>query len=433
MFNKLRNKFLLLNLSITSSVIIAAFGFVYFITDSNLQADIRQRLHAQPVTQMRIGSSTPDHQTEQGGSQSAVRHVVADGANTFHVEADADGRIVHIESAVHLPEESYRQLAEIAWNNRDENEVIKWNNRQWRYAVSPIRVQAVGEDGIPFAAEQPNYSILFLDVTEMNRTLAQLLTTLLLVGLGTLILIFIISLYFANRAIKPIREAWDKQKQFVADASHELKTPLSIIHANCDALAANREDTIQNQMKWIEYIRAGTNRMAKLVNDLLTLAKTDDGRLSMRSVHFNFSEVVEHVFRSMEAAAMSKRITVTRSIEPDRIAIGDPDAIRQAVEILLENAIKYTNPEGWIALALAKPGRHIEFSIANSGPGIAKEDLPKVFDRFFRADRSRTHEDGSYGLGLSIAQSIIKQHGSEIKVKSVEKVSTAFSFTIGGQ
>jgi signal transduction histidine kinase len=428
----LRNKFLLLNLSVTSGVIILAFGFVYFITYSNLQADIRERLQSQPEAQMRVSSSEgmAGRPAEQGASRSAIRNVAADGAGTFHVEVDEDGRIVRIESAVNLPEDAYRRLAAIAWNNRNTDKVIKADNREWRYAVSPIRVQVVGEDGVPLAVEQHNYNILFLDVTEMNGTLAQLLTTLLLVGIGTLIVIFAISLYFANRAIRPIREAWEKQKQFVADASHELKTPLSIIRANCDALAASREDTIQNQMKWIEYIRTGADRMARLVHDLLILARADDERARPNPVRFNFSLLVDRAARSMEAAAVGKGLSVTRSIEPDLIAAGDPDGISQVVEILLDNAIKYANSDGWIALSLARNGRRIAFSITNSGPGIAKEDLPRVFDRFFRADRSRAHQDGSFGLGLSIAQSIIRRHGSEIRVRSVENVATTFSFSL---
>ncbi|PTQ56853.1 MAG: sensor histidine kinase [Candidatus Carbobacillus altaicus] len=104
--------------------------------------------------------------------------------------------------------------------------------RQWRYHISPICIQVVREDGIPVVVAENKYSITFLNVTESNRTLVQLLTTLLLVGFATLIVIFAVSLYFANRAIKPIREAWEKQKQFVADASHELKMALSIIRAN---------------------------------------------------------------------------------------------------------------------------------------------------------------------------------------------------------
>ncbi|MGG1613568.1 sensor histidine kinase [Paenibacillus sp. FSL K6-2441] len=430
MFSTLRNKLLFLNLSITSGVIIAAFAFVYFIAYSNLQADIRQRLHTQPETQIQVGPDNPNQPSGQNGSPTTVRHRFADDISTFHVEVDEDGRIVRIESAVNLPESAYQQLVEIAWKNQDENEMIKLEDREWRYSVAPIRVQVVGEDGIPQAVNDQNYSLIFLDVTEMNSTLNQLLMTLLFVGISTLIVILGVSFYFANRAIKPIQGAWEKQKQFVADASHELKTPLSIIHANCDALVASQEDTIQNQMKWIDYIRAGTDRMGKLVQDLLILAKTDDERITLHKEHFNLSEVVDTVSQSMEAAIASKRLSLTRSIEPDLIVSGDPDGVSQVVGILLDNAIKYASPGGWIRLSLTRSGRRIEFSITNNGRGIAKEDLPKVFDRFFRADRSRTYKDGSYGLGLSIAQSIIKQHASVIKVRSVENQATTFSFSL---
>jgi signal transduction histidine kinase len=432
MFTKLRNRFLLLNLSITSGIMILAFGIVYYITSSNLEEDIRQQLQAPPEAQVRMaavpgGAGLP---AETGEFRHAIRNVYMGGTGTFHAEVDGNGQILRIESGVHLPEESYQKLVEIAWKNQDEQEVIKQDNRQWRYIVSPIRLQVVGENGAPPAVERQNYSIRFLDVTEMNRALAQLIMALVLVGIGTLFGISAVSLYFANRAIRPIRHAWEKQKQFVADASHELKTPISVIHANCDALAASRQDTVQNQMKWIENIRGGADRMARLVHDLLILARTDDDQASPHFARFNFSEVVESAVRSMEAAATGKNLAFTRTVEPGLMTIGDPDGIRQVVEILLDNAVKYANPDGWIALSLARAGRRIDFSISNSGPGIAKEDLPRVFDRFFRADRSRTHEDGSYGLGLAIAQSIVRRHGSEIRVRSVENVSTTFSFSL---
>ncbi|MFC6233302.1 sensor histidine kinase [Paenibacillus allorhizosphaerae] len=429
MFNKLRNKFLVLNMSVTSGVIAAAFIFVYFITYSNLQSDIRNRLQAHP-DQVRVESENPDKQGLQSGRQSTVGHIVADGVNVFQIEVDADGNIININSVVNMSEKTYRQFVEIAWSKRDANDVISLNGRQWRYGISPIRIQTVGENGIPVAVDQKNYSITFLDVTEINRTLLQLLTTLLIVGFATLIIIFAVSFCFANRAIKPIRESWDKQKQFVADASHELKTPLSIIHANCDALMANKDDTIQNQMKWINYIRIGTDRMAKLVNGLLTLARTEAPPKPLRSESFVVGDIVNNVIRSMEPAAADKSIDLACSIAPDIISNGYPDCVRQLVEILLENAIKYTDSAGWIELSLVKTNRHIEFSITNSGAGIARKDLPKVFERFFRGDRSRIHEDGSYGLGLAIAKSIIEQLGGEIKVTSVENESTTFSFTI---
>lgn len=428
MFNRLRNKFLILNLSMTSGVIVAAFAFIYFITYGNMEADIRARLNNQPDLQVRV--EEPDTPADAASPGATTAHISKDGSNLFHIEVDANGNLLNIDSFADLPDDVYRQAAEIAWNNRNSREVVQLGGRQWRYGITPIRVQVVRGDGVPVTVDEGTFNITFLDVTESRRTLMQLLGTLLFVGLCSIVVIFAVSLYFANRAIRPLRETWDKQKRFVADASHELKTPISIINANYDALVANREDTIANQMKWLDYIRVGTDRMAKLVNDLLMLARIEDAQLPVSKATFSVSREIDDVIRSMEAAAADKQIRLVRSIEPDIFIHGNPDDVRQLAAILFDNAIKYTNAEGWINLSLTKAKRHVVFSISNSGPGIAKDDLPRVFDRFFRADRSRTYRDGSYGLGLSIAKSIVDRLGGRIRADSVENGVTTFSITL---
>ena len=183
---------------------------------------------------------------------------------------------------------------------------------------------------------------MFLDVTMYKKTLFQLLTTLLSVGLIMLFAIFIISLYFANRVIKPISEAWERQKQFVADASHELKTPISIINANYDALLANQEETIKSQLKWLDNLKIGTNRMTKLINDLLSLAQMEDLSFVMQKVPFNMSSAVNEVILSMEAVMAEKDIELISSIKPDIIVKSDPERVKQVITILLDNAVKYT-------------------------------------------------------------------------------------------
>jgi len=292
-------------------------------------------------------------------------------------------------------------------------------------------MHVIRENRQQFTSDENRFNIVFLDVTAYNKRLFELLTTLLFVGLIMLFVVFIISLYFANRAIKPIAETWEKQKQFVADASHELKTPLSIINANYDALLANQEETIKSQLKWLGYIRIGTDRMTKLINDLLSLAKMDDVNLEIRKIPFNISNAIHDVMLSMEAVVIEKGIKLSHSIEPDIIVKGDSERVKQVVTILFDNAIKYTNENGQIDISLIKSKRQVIYSIKNSGKGIAKQDLPKVFDRFYRADPSRTHESGSYGLGLSIAKTIIDRLGGEIHVKSVEDEFTTFTFTLG--
>lgn len=257
-----------------------------------------------------------------------------------------------------------------------------------------------------------------------------LLTTFLLVGSIMLVVIFMISLYFANRAMKPIIEAWEQQKQFVADASHELKTPLSIITANYDALLANKEETIDSQIKWLGYIKTGTDRMTKLINDLLSLAKMDDVNLEIVKTVFNLSDEVHNVVSPMAAVAIEKGIALSQSVEPYVVVEGDPERIKEVIAILFDNAIKYTHENGKINLSLTKSKRQITFSIQNTGSGISEQDIPHVFDRFYRPDSSRTHENGGFGLGLSIAKSVINGSGGDIYVSSVENGWTTFTFTL---
>ncbi len=430
MFTKLRNKFLILNMSITSLVMIAAFAIIYFITYNNIHSEIQNKLNPRSGMQIKIeGTGFPDD-IGKGVITSTVHKFSPDDSLSFIIEVDADGRILNIDSLIDLPEEAYYKAAGTAWSNKKNNSTITLEGRQWQYAIVPLNKHLILENGQEYTSMENSYQMMFIDVTESNKRLFELLTTLLFVGLLMLLVIFIISRYFANRAIKPIAEAWEKQKQFVADASHKLKTPLSIINANYDALLANQEKTIKSQIKWLGYIKIGTDRMTKLINELLSLAKIEDINFQTHKKPFNISNAVNDVISSMEAGVLEKDIKLSYSLEPDIIIKGDPARAKQVVAILLDNAIKYTNENGQIEIMLKKSKRQVLFSIKNSGKGIAKQDLPRVFDRFYRADPSRTHENGGYGLGLAIAKTIIDRLGGEIRVTSMENECTTFAFTL---
>lgn len=429
MFTKLRNKFLILNLAITSIVVIAAFAIIYFITYTNTNLEIQSRLNSRLETQMIVEEGGKPYSRPEEVGTSTSNAVSSSDPLLFNIEVDDQGRIININSFFDMSEEAYHKAAEIAWQNKNSNSIITLEGKQWRYGINPVSVRIISKDGKQITSTENSYSIVFLDVTASMKTLFQLLSTLIIVGLITLGVIFIVSLYFSNRAIKPIAAAWEKQKRFVADASHELKTPLSIINANYDALLANQEETIKSQMKWLDYMRIGTDRMAKLINDLLTLARIEGTNLESQKTSFDIGSAVSDVISSMEAVIVEKGIKLSHSIEADINIKSDLERIKQVATILLDNAIKYTNKNGLIDVSLVKSKRQIICSITNSGKGIPKQDLPKVFDRFYRADPSRTHE-GGYGLGLSIAKTIIDSLGGQIYVKSVEGEFTTFTFTL---
>ena len=269
--------------------------------------------------------------------------------------------------------------------------------------------------------------LAFLDITDSSKTLTQLLITFVLVGIAMLFILFGVSSYFANHSIRPIEDNWDKQKQFVADASHELKTPLAIISANTDALLANGEETVNSQKKWIDYIQSEARRMGKLVNDMLYLAKVEDTYEDQ--MPFDLSNAVVDVIASVEALVFEKGIHLTQTIEPSLIVKGDSEKIKQAFLILLDNATKYTPKYGWVDISLKRSRNLAVCSVQNSGEGIPPDKLPRVFDRFYRSDPSRSQETGGYGLGLSIARTIVERSGGSISAESTERSNT-FTFML---
>lgn len=161
-----------------------------------------------------------------------------------------------------------------------------------------------------------------------------------------LVALFFVSRYFANRSIQPVREAFDKQKQFIADASHELKTPLSIINTNADVLLAAGEETIRSQEKWLHYIKSETERMTRLSNDLLYLTEMEDSRDHPLFAKFDLSEAVETIILTMEAVIFEKELILDYDIEPAITVYGNREQIKQVVMILLDSAINIRTPRG---------------------------------------------------------------------------------------
>ncbi|MEW9096017.1 MAG: HAMP domain-containing sensor histidine kinase [Clostridiaceae bacterium] len=430
MFKKLRNRFLILNMSIISVVMITAFAVIYITTYNNVQTKNQDKLE--------VLSSKPNLASIALPYDTRMEKIIismppSDSSLSFNVLVNSDGEVLKITSHIDMPEETYFKATELALNRKKENSVISLGDKRWQYKILPINGSIVIRESPRsiINSSGDNYQITFLDVTDSNKTLMELFTTLFFVGIIMLCVIFAISLFFASRSIEPIAEAWEKQKQFIADASHELKTPLAIINANSDALIANQEETIKSQKKWLDYIKTQTDRMGKLVNDLLYLAKTEDTNSKMFNSPFDISQVVSDVILSMEAVIFEKDIRLLQEVEANIIIKSDCEKIKQVVTILMDNAIKYTDEKGRIDITLKKTRNQLVFSIKNSGKGIPKENLPKLFDRFYRADPARTQENGGYGLGLPIAKAIIDRLHGKIYAHSQENEGTTFTFTLG--
>jgi two-component system sensor histidine kinase CiaH len=435
MFKTLRNKLLILNMSIILVVMTAAFAVIYFITYSNIQTENQNKLKSiaslpRGVSLMQEG----EHITATQSNKKVIGIVPSNFSVSFNILMDDSGEVLKIVSFIDMPEEIYLKAAKLAFGSKNDMGTISLEGKKWMYSATKLNgAFVINENGKQIVTQtaETNRQIAFLDVTDSGKILTGLLMTCLIIGIAMIFVIFAISLYFANKSIKPISETWNKQKQFIADASHELKTPLAIISANFDVLLSNEEESIVSQKKWIHYIQTEIGRMSKLVSDLLYLAKTEDGNIEMQNMPFDISEIVNDAILSTEAIVYEKGITLLHSIEPNIIANGDNEKIGQVVMILLDNSVKYTNSYGSINISLKKTRHNILFSIKNTGNGIPSKDLPKLFDRFYRADTARTQEDGGgYGLGLSIAKAIIDRQGGKLYVQSTENEETTFIFTL---
>ena len=230
---------------------------------------------------------------------------------------------------------------------------------------------------------------------------------------------------------KPIRTAFEKQNDFVADATHELKTPLTVIAANTEAVLSNPEAPIESQEKFLDSIKDETMRMSGLVGDLLFLAKIDAGEIRLDTEEMNISERLEGLCMERESEIFETGRDFDYEMTPDMKYVGDWKRIRQMTEALLNNAQMYT-PEGGTIRVVANHNRRqqLRIVISNSGDPISEEDLTKIFDRFYRADPSRARETGGYGLGLCVARSIAELHGGSITAESKNGINV-FTVILG--
>jgi len=436
MFKKLRNKLLILNLTVTAIVMLAAFCATYMITYRNIQSENQRKLSSLAATQMTYSSTSgvQDESMQPGDSENSwfatYYQVDPDYSTSFVVTVDEQGAVLRISSIIDLSQESYQEAARLAWNNKNGGTAVLFG-REWMYTVTPMEVVEIIENGVSVKTGLENsFNITFLDITDSLVTIRNLMVTFAWVSAVTLGIIVLVSLYFANRAIKPIVTAWNKQRQFVADASHELKTPLSVITANYDAILSNENETVKSQKEWFEYMKIGTDRMTKLINGLLSLTKMENIDSPIKKAPFNISKSIYECMHSMEAAAASKGLIVTAEMEPDIILDSDEEMVMQLFSILYDNAIKYSDSNGNIEVTLTKSRQRIICSVKNTGNYLSESELKKVFDRFYRSDESRSHETEGYGLGLPIAKTIADSLGGKIEAHSVKGGWTIFSFII---
>ncbi len=265
----------------------------------------------------------------------------------------------------------------------------------------------IAEYRYKIAETEDGTSVVFVNGAMTQMTTNRVLFTAFFVLLGSAFLILALTIIFSKRAVQPVAESFEKQKQFITDANDELKTPLTLILSNLDIVESEF-----GKSEWLDDIRSEGERMGLLINRLVTLSRMDESDARLTYTTFSLSDAVADVVSEFEMLAAERDKTLSADIAPSLRCHGDEGLIRQLIAILLDNAVKYCDPNGSIQVRLYAR-RHPILIVENTYAEVDTLELDRLFDRFYRADKARTFS-GSFGVGLSIARSIVKTHHGTI-------------------
>ena len=264
-----------------------------------------------------------------------------------------------------------------------------------------------------------------IDRTSYHKQLANTAIMVTLLYCCSVVFVALLALLSSARLLSPVASAMTKQRDLIANASHELKTPLTIIETNLSVIKSEPDSTVKDNEKWITSISTQLVRMRDLVNSMLELSKLEQSELQKQDV--NFSEIVEGACLEFEATCFEKDVKLLTDVQPDLHVYGENKSLARLVVILLDNAIKYSGDNGKVGVRLFVDAKRIHLSVMNTGECISKEDAKHVFDRFYRTDGARQNKDNqSFGLGLSIASATVKAHCGEIDCHGIEGKGTVF-------
>ena len=409
MVKKLRKKFVI---TATLSLLAILVVMIAIINFSNILSNIREADHLLSILSTNDGHFPQTHPPKEnrfdpGNAISFERLNITKSAEMpfqsrfFVVWLDESGNVssTDLSQVAAISEEDAVKYGQLASNSGKEKGMIQ----SYRY------LKATSSNGSKF--------IIFVDMTVSLINIYNLLIRSVLVGLLALLAMFILVFMFSTHAVAPVVESLEKQKRFITDAGHELKTPLAVISANIDVLELE-----SGKNEWTASIRNQVKRMNGLVKNLLTLSRMDEERMRVVFSDFDLSRTVEEAAGSFQALAESKGKSYQVDIEKGIHITGDQKSIEQLTSLLLDNAIKYSSEQGNIRLILTK-GKSISLEVSNTCDSIPEGNLDRLFDRFYRVDTSRSRETGGYGIGLSVARAITTSHGGTIEaVKDGDKL-----------
>ena len=442
MIRKLRVRFVSIMMLIVCTMLIVIFGLVVHMTHSRIREDGFRMMES--VANFPMGTRSDRNPKRKDENKEMNVQLPF-----FRVQIDADRNIVDTDGDYYdlTKEGSEAVLEELVSaatvGTEKVGDLHDYNLRYYRTSAkkwfdrkvpdeNPMPETALSDEAtLSSAAEEApadsrseGQIIVFADISSEIATMRNLYRTCVIIGLGSLASFLIISIFFARWAVRPVEEAWAQQRQFVSDASHELKTPLTVILTDAEMLKSPRFDEA-HKAQFVDNILTMSNQMRGLVESLLQLARVDNGAIQkMPLQQIDLSGLVSDELLTFDALFFENGLTLTEDIADGITVLGSAQHLKQVVEILLDNAQKYSDPHGTVRVTLQKSGaHHCLLSVADPGDAISPEDLRKIFQRFYRIDEARAMNH-SYGLGLSIAENIVKNHKGRIWAESADGINT---------
>lgn len=387
MIKRLRWKFVCINMIIVTAMLYVIFSLVLFFMGMGMEIQSRNMMQNITDNAFRPGWRLEERQ--------------AGWRPHFVVQIGTKGEILAIDSGY------FEQM--------DETTLLEYT----RAALSEkAESGTLRELKLRFQKKNAIYgqTIIFMDMSGEISTMESLTKTCMFISVISFGIFLVVSFLLAGWAVKPVETAWNQQRQFVADASHELKTPLTVIMTNAELLQSPDYGETERQ-RFTDSILTMSQQMRGLVESLLELARVDNGTAKMVFSEQDLSELVSDGLLPFEPVYFEKGLLLESQIQEGIRVKGSQPHLRQVLDILLDNAAKYSSPNGMVLVKLQRQGNHCLLSVANPGDAISKEDLKNIFKRFYRIDKVRAMNH-SYGLGLSIADSIVHEHGGRIWAES---------------
>lgn len=397
MIKKLRMKFICVIMAIVMVLMGIVLGVVIYFT--------AQSMEIQSVSMMRAVASIPFEKGKPGP------HPVRDDPPlAFVVQISGEGEIVVVEnggSFVPSDGDFIQRVVQRVLDSGQESGKLGKVNLRFLNSPNPMGI-----------------TIVFADTRTEDATMRILVYGSILLYVAAMLVFLIITILLSRWIVRPVETAWDQQCQFVADASHELKTPLSVIMANAELLQ-NEDEREEERRKLSGNILTMTYQMRSLVENMLEMARVENGNVKIQFARLDFSQLITDAALSFQLLYEEKGMKLRWEI-PEGIRVqGSEHHLYQVMDVLLDNALKYSTPGGEVQVALKNSGRNCILSVASPGERISEEDLKNIFKRFYRMDKARAI-NGSYGLGLSIAESIVRAHKGKIWAESEKGINTFF-------